>query len=191
MTTPHILEILAKRVEAASNLDELRAALIAIEEEVESYHVDSADDVESTIALYLDLDHLPTFGGEPPENIEDVLSWDKDRLLIGRGSFWYLDFVERGEASEKNAIERRAALARKAYRDRLKDLYRSLRANRDESPPVHPGGINLMERTIGAYFAMIQAARDQDAGRVVEGEPIDNLIAAFDAWVANLPPGGG
>jgi hypothetical protein len=48
VTTPHILEILAKRVEAAPNLDELRAALIAIEEEVESYHVDSADIGPST-----------------------------------------------------------------------------------------------------------------------------------------------
>jgi hypothetical protein len=92
MTTPHILEILAKRVEAASNLDELRAALIAIEEEVESHHVGSADDVEGTIALHLDLDHLPTFGGEPPETIEGVLSWDKDRLLVGGGysGIWIL-----------------------------------------------------------------------------------------------------
>jgi hypothetical protein len=190
MTTPHILEILAKRVEAASNLDELRAALIAIEEEVESHHVDSADDVEGTIALHLDLDHLPTFGGEPPETIEGVLSWDKDRLLVGGGSFWYLDFVERGEASEKNTMERRAALARKAYAARLNDLYRSLRAHKDGSPPAQPGGINLMEQTIGAYFVMIQAARDQDAGRAIEGEPIDNLVTAFDAWVASLPPGG-
>ena len=45
-----------------------------------------------------------------------------------------------------------------------------------------------MEQTIGAYFAMIQAARDQDTGRVVDGEPIDQLVAAFDAWVASLPP---
>jgi hypothetical protein len=40
-----------------------------------------------------------------------------------------------------------------------------------------------MEQTIGAYFAMIQAERDAEAGRAVEDEPIDKLIAAFDAWV--------
>jgi hypothetical protein len=48
-----------------------------------------------------------------------------------------------------------------------------------------------MEQTIGASFAMIQADRDADAGRAAEGEPIDKLIDAFDAWVASLSPAGG
>jgi hypothetical protein len=186
MTTPHILEILANRVKDASSLQQLYEALTAFEDEVELHH--EGLEVEDALAEYIDLDHLPTFGGEPPKNLVGVRSWDKDRLLVGTGPFWYWDFVERGEASEKNTMERRAALARKAYAARLKDLYRSLRAHKDGSPPAHPGGINLMEQTIGAYFAMIQAARDQDAGRAVEGEPIDNLVAAFDAWVASLPP---
>jgi hypothetical protein len=42
-----------------------------------------------------------------------------------------------------------------------------------------------MEQAIGAYFAMVQAERDAEAGRTVEGETIDKLIAAFDAWVAS------
>jgi hypothetical protein len=186
MTTPDILEILATRVETASSLDELYRALVAFEEEVERHH--EGLEVEDALAEYIDLDHLPTFGGEPPKNTVAVRSWDKDRLLVGTGPFWYWDFVERGEASDKNTIERRAALTRKAYAARLRDVYRSLRAHKDGSPPAHPGGLNLMEQTIGAYFAMIQAARDQDTGRVVDGEPIDQLVAAFDAWVASLPP---
>jgi hypothetical protein len=103
-----------------------------------------------------------------------VQSWDKDHLLVGTGPFWILDFVERGEASDKNTIEGRAALARKAYGDRLKDVYRSFRAHKEGSPLANPGGFNLMEQTIGAYFAMIQAERDAEAGRAVEDEPIDS-----------------
>jgi hypothetical protein len=56
---------------------------------------------------------------------------------------------------------------------------------------AHPGGINLMEQTIGAYFELVRAERDADAGCAVDGEPIDKLIAAFDAWVASLSPVGG
>jgi hypothetical protein len=33
---------------------------------------------------------------------------------------------------------------------------------------------------------MIQAERDEAAGRVLDGEPIDKLITAFDEWVATL-----
>jgi hypothetical protein len=192
MTTPDILEILATRVETASSLDELYRALVAFEEEVERHHEDFADDVVGALAQYIDIDRLPTFGGEPPKNMDEVRSWDKDRLLVGTGAFWELDFVERGETSEfrdvKNTLERRAALARKAYGARLKDVYRILRAHKEGSPLAHPGGINLIEQAIGAYFSMIQAKRDAEAGRAVEGEPIDNLVAAFDAWVASLPP---
>jgi hypothetical protein len=192
MTTPDILEILATRVETASSLDELYRALVAFEEEVECHHEDFADDVVGALAQYIDIDRLPTFGGEPPKNMDEVRSWDKDRLLVGTGAFWELDFVERGETSEfrdvKNTLERRAALARKAYGARLKDVYRILRAHKEGSPLAHPGGINLIEQAIGAYFSMIQAKRDAEAGRAVEGEPIDNLVAAFDAWVASLPP---
>jgi 3',5'-cyclic AMP phosphodiesterase CpdA len=192
MTTPEILEILATRVETASSLDELYRALVAFEEEVEHHHEDFADDVVGALAQYIDIDRLPTFGGEPPKNMDEVRSWDKDRLLVGTGAFWELDFVERGETSEfrdvKNTLERRAALARKAYGARLKDVYRILRAHKEGSPLAHPGGINLIEQAIGAYFSMIQAKRDAEAGRAVEGEPIDNLVAAFDAWVASLPP---
>jgi hypothetical protein len=43
-----------------------------------------------------------------------------------------------------------------------------------------------MEQTIGAYFAMIQAERDAEAGRAVEGEPIDKLVTAFDEWLASV-----
>jgi hypothetical protein len=132
------------------------------------------------------------FGGEPPKNIEDVLSWDKDRLLIGGGSFWYLDFVERGETSEfrdvDNTMERRAALARKAYSARLRDVYRHLRGHNTPLALAHPGGITLMEQTIGAYFAMIQAERDAEAGRAVEGETIDKLIAAQPAKKPIMKP---
>jgi hypothetical protein len=190
MTTPDILEILAKRVETASSLDELYGALVAFEEEVETHHKDFADDVEGALDQYMDINRLPTFGGEPPKNMDGVRSWDKDRLLVGTGPFWYLDFVERGETSEtrdvENTMRGRAALARKAYSDRLKDIYRSLRAHKEGNPLAHPGGINLMEQTIGAYFAMIQAERDAEAGRAVEGEPIDKLVTAFDEWLASL-----
>ena len=191
MTTPDILEILAKRVETASSLDELYRALIAFEEEVETHHDDFADDVEGALDQYIDISRLPTFGGEPPKNMDGVRSWDKDRLLIGTGPFWYLEFVERGETSEfrdvENTMGRRAALARKAYSARLKDVYRSLRTHKEGSNPLaHPGGINLMEQTIGAYFEMIQAERDAEAGRAGEGEPIDKLVIAFDEWLASL-----
>jgi hypothetical protein len=189
MTTPDILEILAKRVETASSLDELYRALIAFEEEVERHH-DGLDYVEDLLRQYVDLDHLPTFGGEPPKNMDGVRSWDKDRLLVGTGPFWYLDFVERRETSETRDVEstmgRRAALARKAYSARLKDVYRHLRALRTPLALAHPGGVTLMEQTIGAYFAMIQAERDAEAGRAVEGEPIDKLVTAFDEWLASL-----
>jgi hypothetical protein len=96
-TTPSadILETLAERVEAASSLEELRTALIAFEEEVESHHEEFADDVEGALSQYIDLHRLPTFGGEPPTNMEGVRSWDKDRLLVGTGSFWDLEFVDR------------------------------------------------------------------------------------------------
>ena len=95
-TPPDILDTLAKRVENASSLEELRTALIAFQEEVESHHEDT--DVEDALREYIDLDHLPTFGGEPPKNLDGVRSWDKDRLLVGAGGeFWYLEFVERKE----------------------------------------------------------------------------------------------
>src|SRR5271156_6218714 len=95
-TPPDILDTLAKRVENASSLEELRTALIAFQEEVESHHDDT--DVEDALREYIDLDHLPTFGGEPPKNLDGVRSWDKDRLLVGAGGeFWYLEFVERKE----------------------------------------------------------------------------------------------
>jgi hypothetical protein len=126
MTTPHILEILANRVKDASSLQQLYEALTAFEDEVELHH--EGLDVEDALAEYIDLDRLPTFGSEPPKNMVGVRSWDKDHLLVGTGPFWILDFVERGEASEKNTIEGRAALARKAHSGRLKDVYRSLRA---------------------------------------------------------------
>jgi hypothetical protein len=188
MTTPDILEILAKRVETASTLDELYRALITFEEEVERHHGDT--EVEDALAQYIDLDHLPTFGGEPPKNVDGVRSWDKDRLLVGTGPFWYLDFVERKDTSEfrdvENTLVRRAGLARKAYGARLKEVSRNLRARKEGNPLAHPGGINLMEQTIGAYFAMIQAERDAEAGRAVEGEPIDKLVAAFEEWLASL-----
>jgi hypothetical protein len=192
MTTPDILEIFAKRVETASSLDELYRALIAFQEEVETHHDDFADDVVGALAQYIDIDHLPTFGGKPPKNMDEVKSWDRDRLLVGTGPFWDWDFVEREETSEfrdvENTMKRRAGLARKAYRACLKDVYRSLR---EGSLPAHSGGINLMEQTIGAYFAMIQAKRDAVVGRAGEGEPIDKLVAAFDAWLASLSPVGG
>jgi hypothetical protein len=189
MTTPDILEILAKRVETASSLQELYEALMAFEDEVERHHEDT--EVEDALAHYIDLDHLPTFGGEPPKNMDGVRSWDKDHLLVGTGPFWYLDFVERAETSEirddvENTIERRAALARKAYSARLKDVYRHLRAHKTPLALAHPGGITLMEQTIGAYLAMIQAERDVEAGRAVAGEPIDKLVTAFDEWLASL-----
>jgi hypothetical protein len=83
-------------------------------------------------------------------------------------------------------LKNRAALARKAYASRLDDAYRVFRAHKAGDAPKHPGGINLMEEMIGAYFAMVQAERDEEAGRVVDGEPIDKLITAFDEWVASL-----
>src|SRR5450631_1479391 len=98
MTTLDILEILAKRVETASSLQELYEALTAFEDEVERHHEDL--EVEDALAQYIDINRLPTFGGEPPKNMDGVRSWDKDRLLVGTGPFWYLDFVERVEASE-------------------------------------------------------------------------------------------
>jgi hypothetical protein len=192
MTTPDILETLAKRVETASSLNELYRALIAFQEEVETHHDDFADDVEGALSQYIDVGRLPTFGGEPPKNMDGVRSWDKDRLLVGNGSFWEWDFVGRRETSESRDVENtmigRAALARKAYSARLKDIYRSLRAHKEGSPLAHPGGINLMEQTIGAYFTMIQAERDAKAGRAVEGELIDKLVTAFDEWLASLRP---
>jgi hypothetical protein len=96
-STPDILEVLAKRVEAASNLDELRKALIAFEEEVERHHEEFVDNVEGALIQYIDVHRLPTFGGEPPKNVEGVRSWDKDRLLVGSGSFWHLEIIEREE----------------------------------------------------------------------------------------------
>jgi hypothetical protein len=99
MTTPDILETLAKRVETASSLDELYRALIAFQDEVETHHDDFADDVEGALDRYIDIDRLPTFGDEPPKNMDGVRSWDKDRLLVGTAPFWEWDFVERVEIS--------------------------------------------------------------------------------------------
>jgi hypothetical protein len=81
MRTPDILEILAKRVETASSLDELYRALIAFQEEVETHHEDFADDVEGALDRYIDIDSLPTFGGEPPKNVDGVRSWDNPELV--------------------------------------------------------------------------------------------------------------
>jgi hypothetical protein len=153
MTTPHILEILANRVKAAASLQELYQALTAFEEEVERHHEDL--EVEDALAEYVD--RLPTFGGEPPNNVDGVRSWDKDHLLVGTGSFWDLDFVEREEEisefhDAENTIKHRAALARKAYSARLKDVYRSLRAHREGNPFEHPGGINLEPVAIKADY---------------------------------------
>jgi hypothetical protein len=82
-------------------------------------------------------------------------------------------------------LKNRAILARKAYASRLNEAYRVLRAHKAGDTSKHPGGINLMEKMIGAYFAMLQAERDEEAGRVVDGEPLDKLITAFDEWVAS------
>jgi hypothetical protein len=73
ITTSHILEILADRVKAAASLQELYEALTAFEEEVELHHEGLG--VEEALVEYIDLDHLPTFGGEPPKNMVGVRSW--------------------------------------------------------------------------------------------------------------------
>lgn len=45
----------------------------------------------------LDMDHLPTYGGEPPELREGIFSWDETHYLVGESRkpdvFWKL--VER------------------------------------------------------------------------------------------------
>jgi hypothetical protein len=99
MPTPGMLETLAKRVEGACSLDELRMALITFQEEVE-HHDDFADDVEGALGQCIDVDNLPTFGCEPPKNLDGVRSWDEDRLLVGSGSFWDLEFVERFQITD-------------------------------------------------------------------------------------------
>lgn len=84
------LQTIATQINAASCLASLQDHLLAFEDEVATNHADfdGAYDIANVMQQYgVDICALPTFGGEPPADTQEVWSWDEDNLLVGTGSF--------------------------------------------------------------------------------------------------------
>jgi hypothetical protein len=105
-------------------------------------------------------------------------------------------------STDETIFKRRAEQARKAYGTQLYNFYQgwvvfeSLAESDDvglptleemqETPEFFDGAVageNPADELISAYLLMLQAERDARAGCAVDGEPIDRLIRAFDAWM--------
>jgi hypothetical protein len=43
--------------------------------------------------------------------------------------------------------------------------------------------MDVVNELINAYFCMRQAERHEIAGRVIDNERLDKLIAAYDDWI--------
>jgi hypothetical protein len=99
-----------------------------------------------------------------------------------------------------NILKSRAELARKAYGVALFELFQCLKVHEEyggnsptlaevkQSPELYDGavgGMNATDELIFAYLTLMQAERDEDAGSVIDDEPLDRLVAAFDDWVAS------
>jgi hypothetical protein len=90
-----------------------------------------------------------------------------------------------------NILKSRAELARKAYGVALFELFQCLKVHEEyggarrgeESPEPYDGavgGMNATDELIFAYLTLMQAERDEDAGRVIDHEPLDRLVTASD-----------
>jgi hypothetical protein len=74
---------ISQRISSAKNLKSLCATLNEIVAELKE------DDGQATIDQVADLANLPTFGGNDPEEIDGVWSWDKTSVLEeGDGNRW-------------------------------------------------------------------------------------------------------
>jgi hypothetical protein len=75
-----------ERINATTNLDELRSTLTSIESEI-SIENDSRT-FHTNIGEHVDLAGLPTFGGVEPTDTLGIYSWDATRILTAYGSEW-------------------------------------------------------------------------------------------------------
>jgi hypothetical protein len=96
-------------------------------------------------------------------------------------------------------LQARTNAAMKAYGTALFRLHQFLKScelagdppsleDMQTAPELYDGAVgdeNYTEQLIVTYFAMMQASRDLDRGCVVEDEPIDKLIDAFDECVTS------
>ena len=106
--------------------------------------------------------------------------------------------IPKDEPAAGMVVPPRLAAAMKAYGTALFTFYQYWKLyelegfppsleDMQSSPDLYDGIAerdNYTEHLIAVYFTMMQACRDLDRGYAVEGEPIDKLIDAFEAWVA-------
>jgi hypothetical protein len=97
--------------------------------------------------------------------------------------------------NRENMLKERADLARKAYGRALFEIYCGFTFHEKahctlesvkEAPELYDGsiaGVDVINDLVNAYFSLLQAERDQTAGRVVDDECIDKLIAAYNDWM--------
>lgn len=82
------------RVNACTTLPQLRDVLLAIEAEItEARRIANGTEAEYSasqdrIDLRVNVEDLPTFGGEAPADTRGVWSWDEAGLLVGDGGDW-------------------------------------------------------------------------------------------------------
>jgi hypothetical protein len=98
---------------------------------------------------------------------------------------------------QTDILHKRAELASKAYGAALFEIYYGFKFHEEDGliptlesvrkyPDLYDGGvagIDVVEELINAYLCMRQAERDEIAGRVIDNERLDKLIAAFDDWI--------
>jgi hypothetical protein len=110
-------------------------------------------------------------------------------------------------SNHKLLLKRRYQQARKDYASALLELYQHMRIHEmcfcgevrgkcracgalsveriQEHPEYFDGSVTgepPLDDLIIAYLEMLQAERDEFAGRAVKGEALDSLIAAFEEW---------
>ena len=85
MMTENLIKNLARvDIETARNLDELTSRL--------NYHNKEGINFKE---IGVDLTSLPTFGGDDPEDTEDIWSWDDTRLMVTGDSVDLFQIVDR------------------------------------------------------------------------------------------------
>ena len=77
------------RINATTTLDDLCAALNAIEADIAASNTGALTD--HSIGEYVDCAGLPTFGGAEPTDTRGIWSWDASRYLYADGSVWTVE----------------------------------------------------------------------------------------------------